>query len=113
YNFSDNFEGYSWTNGTPTARASDTHTGVYFAGNGAGFQVTAAADMTVKTLKFYVGTFAARGHLQAYLSDLSAAPYFDSTLENAGNGPSAVYTMNYRAASPGQKLILRYTVAES
>jgi hypothetical protein len=113
YNFSDNFEGYSWTDGTPTVSATDSHTGIYLVGLDTGFQVTAAADTTLKTLRLYVGTFAARGHLQAYLSDLSAPAYFDSTLANAGNGPSGVYTINYRAASTRQTLVLRYTVVES
>jgi hypothetical protein len=113
YNFSDNFEGYFWTGGTPTASATNSHTGIYSVGLDTGFQITAPADTAVRTLRFYVGTFAARGHLQAYLNDFSAAAYVDSTLENLGNGPSAVYTINYRAASPGSKLVLRYTVAES
>jgi hypothetical protein len=113
YNFSDNFEGYSWIGGTPTASATNSHTGIYAVGLDTGFQITATADTTVRTLRFYVGTFAARGHLQAYLNDFSAAAYVDSAPENLGNGPSAVYTISYRAASPGSKLVLRYTVAES
>jgi hypothetical protein len=112
FNYSDNLEGYSWAGGTPTAIANDTHTGVYFAGLGNGFEITVDADTTVKTLKLYVGAYAARGRLQAFLSDFSSPIYFDSSLENTGNGPSAVYTISFRASSPNQSLILRYKVIQ-
>ncbi len=112
FNYTDNVEGYSWSGGTPTSAATDTHTGLYFAGLGSGFQIAVDADTTVKTLKLYVGTYAARGRLQAFLSDFSSPVYFDSSVINAGNGPSAVYTITFRAASPNQSLILRYKVVE-
>jgi hypothetical protein len=110
FNYSDNLEGYSWTGGTPTSTANDSHTGLYFAGLNNGFEITVDADTTVKTLKLYVGAYAARGRLQGYLSDFSGPIYFDSSLQNSGNGPSAVYTINFRASSPNQSLVLRYKV---
>ena len=51
------------SNGTPIASVTNTPTGVYVVGSKNGFEVRAAADTTIKTLKLYLGTFAARGHL--------------------------------------------------
>jgi len=112
YSYSDNLEGYSWIGGTPNSSATDTHTGIYFAGLNSGFELAVAADTTVKILKLYVGTFGARGHLQAFLSDFSSPVYVDSSVQNSGNGPSGVYSISYRAASAGKNLILRYRVVE-
>jgi len=113
FNYSDNTEGYSWTGGTPNSSAVDTHTGVYFAGLDNGFQLSVAADTTVKTLKLYVGAFGGRGRLQAFLSDFSAPIYFDSTVQNDGTGPGGVYTINYRANAEGEALVLRYKLIGS
>ena len=46
---------YSWSGGTPTASASNTATGLYVIGVNNGFQITAPADTTIRTLKMYVG----------------------------------------------------------
>ena len=59
---------YSWSNGTPTA-SSNTDTGVFTYDVGNGFQVTAPADTTYKTLKLYVGLWSTGGRLEATLSD--------------------------------------------
>src|SRR5207245_4684458 len=47
--------GWSWSDGTPTATASNSTTGVYTSGIGAGFRVTAPADTTTRTLTLYLG----------------------------------------------------------
>lgn len=111
FSYADNVEGYSWSGGTPSAIVNDTHTGIYVAGVDNGFEITAAADTTVKTLKLYVGAYAAQGRLEGFLSDFSAPVYFNGSVINGGNGPGGVYTINYRAASADQTLILRYKVA--
>jgi hypothetical protein len=113
YSYYDNFTAYSWNNGTPVASASDTPSGVYVAGLKSGFEVRVAADTTLKTLKLYVGTYAARGRLRAYLTDLSTPVYFDQSLNNTNNGPDAVYTLRYQASAPGQFLVAQYIVADS
>src|SRR5207249_743024 len=69
------------------------------------------ADTTSKTLKLYVGTYGAQGKLLAFLSDLTAPTYQGTSLDNAGNGPGAVYTLNYSAASTGQMIIVRFRVS--
>ena len=116
YQFADNYNGYSWIDGTPEPRVTNTTTGVWCYGIpaiGTGFEFFVPADTTPRTLKVYVGTFAARGRFEATLSDGSAPPYSDSSLVNqtgTGNGPSGTYTLNYSAASSGQTVRIRWTV---
>src|SRR5947208_2374787 len=91
YQFADNANGYSWSDGTPTAVVTNTTTGVWAYGTpliGSGFQITAAADTSVRTLKVYVGAFGARGKFEAFLSDGSAGGYTNTSLFNRANGPS-------------------------
>ncbi|MFN0277202.1 MAG: peptidoglycan DD-metalloendopeptidase family protein [Pyrinomonadaceae bacterium] len=100
---------YSWSGGTPTASASNTDTGIYVIGLNNGFQVTAPANTTPRTLKMYLGLYAATGRFEASLSDGSDLTYIDTSLSNSGSSSNAVYTLNYRAASAGQTLTIRWT----
>jgi hypothetical protein len=114
YQFADNYNGYTWSDGTPVLAVTNTTTGVWAYGVpnlGTGFEFTVPADMTTRTLKVYVGAFAARGAFTASLSDGSASPYSNSSLANLmGNGPSGTYTITYAAASAGQTLRVRWTL---
>ena len=47
--------GFTWNDGTPTATATNSTTGVYTNGNGTGFRITVPADLTTRTLRFYCG----------------------------------------------------------
>jgi len=80
---------------------------VYTFGLNDGFEITVPADTLMRTLKVYVGLYGAQGNFQAWLTDLSAPAYTDTTLSNLGNG-YAVYTLTYVAASPGQALVVWY-----
>jgi hypothetical protein len=114
YQFADNANGYSWSDGTPTASVTNSTTGVWAYGTpliGSGFQISAPADTATRTLKVYVGAFKARGQFEAYLSDGSARGYINTSLFNMGNGPSGVYTITYSAAAAGQQLIVRWTLS--
>ncbi len=112
YQFADNFNGYSWVDGAPTATVSNTTTGVYVVGLLNGFGFTVPATTTQRTLKVYVGAFGAQGELVASLSDHSA-PNFTGTDEvNPSNGPSGVYALTYAANSAGAILTVRYTVSQ-
>ena len=67
YQFSDNYNGYSWSDGTPVTAVTNTTTGVWAYGvpsAGTGFEFTVPADTTIRTLKVFVGAFAARGLLR-------------------------------------------------
>jgi len=104
---------YSWSNGTPTASATNTPTGVYKVGTGSGFEVTVPADTTSRTLKLYIGLWDAQGKLEATLSDGSAASYVDTTLINQTATSNGLYTLTYQAGSAGQTLRIRWTVQAS
>ena len=108
--FDDNFTGYSWSNGTPEQSATGTTSGIYVIGEGNGFEISFPADTTVKTLKVYVGAYAARMRFEAALSDGSAAPYVDESFENLSDGPNRIYTLNFAADSAGQQLTVRFWV---
>jgi len=115
YQFADNYNDYSWSDGTPTASVTNTPTGVWAYGvptRNSGFQFTVPADTTLRTLKVYVGAFAARGNFEASLSDNGASAYSDPTLVNMGNGPSGVYSISYAAQSAGQRLTIKWTLSQ-
>jgi hypothetical protein len=82
---------------------------VFVIGLNNGFQVTVPADTTAKTLKLYVGLWAAGGRLEATLSDGSASAYLDTSLSSSGT-LNGVYTLTYQAATSGQTLTVKWTV---
>jgi hypothetical protein len=113
YQYADNSNGYSWGDGFPETAVTNTTTGVWAFGTpaiGSGFLFTVPADTTPRTLKAYVGVFAAVGRIEVSLSDASAPPYTNATLVNLRNGPGRVYTIDYAADSPGQTLTVRWVL---
>lgn len=111
--YADNYTAYSWSDGTPTATTDGTHTGVFRTNLSSGFQLTFPADTTPRVLRLYVGAYAARGRLLAYLSDFSAQPYIDnSVFDVSWDNEYAVYTIAYAAASAGQQLHVSYRSTE-
>jgi hypothetical protein len=111
YQLFDNFNGYSWTDGTPRAGITNTTTGVYIFGVNNGFEIQVPATNAFRTLRLHVGVYAGRGKMQAFVSDYSAAVVSDASVSNLNNGPGGIYTITYKASSLGQKLIARYTLA--
>ncbi len=109
--YANNPFGFSWTDGQPNGIITNTATGVYTVGAGNGFQVMVPADTSARTVTLYAGVFKAQANVTASLSDFSAPPYVNTTLQNAANSASAAYTITYQAASPGQ--ILTLTVVEA
>ena len=112
YQFGDNFNGYSWSDGTPTASITNTITGVWMYGKSNGFELKFPADTTLKTLKIYVGTFGAVGKFTATLPGATSI-YSDSSITNVSNGPGGVYTLDFAADAPGQILTMTYMVEET
>jgi len=117
YQYNDNWNGYTWYDGLPGGSVTNTTTGVwaynYPSPSGSGFQFTAPADTSPKTLQVFVGAYAAQGQLRASLSDGSAPDFTsqpNSTVNNQGSGPGGVFTLNYSAGSPGQLLTVTWTV---
>lgn len=110
YRFEDNANGYTWSDGTPTASATDTYTGLYVVGLNNGFLLSAPAGPATNTLRLHVGAFGARGRLLAFLGDFTAPVFLDTSIENFASGPGGVCTLRYAAASTGQTLTVRFTV---
>ena len=96
---------YDWSDGTPTA-SNSTDTFVYQPGVGRGFELSAPADTSARTLVVYVGGSGATGRLEARLSDASA-PVYSETVSAAGNFDRRL-TLSYRAASAGQTLTVTW-----
>src|ERR1051326_270697 len=89
FQYADNYNGYSWSDGVPTERAANTTTGVWMYGKGNGFELQFPADPAPKILKLYVGTFGAMGTFTATLNGTSLS-YSDSSITNENNGPGGV-----------------------
>ncbi|MGC4038461.1 MAG: Ig-like domain-containing protein [Chitinophagaceae bacterium] len=100
----------TWTDGTPTATGSNKN-GIYITGIGKGFQVTAPADLTQRTLKVYVGGWQSGGTLTASLSDASAPDYSNTSISSSTGQYNAVYTLTYKAGSAGKLLTVKWVQA--
>ena len=109
-----------WSDGAPTAAVSDSHSGLWLNGVGHGYRFSAPADARERTLRVYVSGIEGAGcTLTAHLSDGSApdyvSPTFDGNLSNAWSavpgGFVGAYTLRYRAAGPGQTLVVTWTLA--
>ena len=106
--YTDNFTAFSWSDGTPLLATNGTPTGVFITGMSNGFSLTTPADWLPRTLRLYVGGYGVQGKFQAYLSDLSASPYTDTSVSNVYGNSFVVYTIHYRAASLNQQLNVVY-----
>ena len=98
---------YTWTDGTPTGSASTT-AGLYFSGSGNAVEFNVAADTTPRTLRLHLGGYQARGRIEVTLSDGTVAP-FVTTVQDLANPFDRTLTVDFRAASPGQTLTVRFT----
>ena len=102
---------FGWSSGTPTSYENYTSTGIYVSGEGNGFEVVLPAGTAQKTLKLYVGAWSGRGRLEASLSDGSVAPYV-VTIDNRYGVIDRVVTLNFKALSNDQTLVVRYILEE-
>jgi hypothetical protein len=108
-NYPNNPNGYTWTDGTPDASATNSTTGVYIPGLGSGFKISAPADATTRTLTVYAGVFRSQGKMVAHLSDGSAPDFMDTTLNNQAGSSGAAYSFTYKAGSSAQQLVITFT----
>lgn len=106
------FATYAWRDGAVQAQAR-TRSGIAVAGAGNGFELSAPADTTTRTLRVYVAAHDARGRLTATLSDGSRPEYADDEVDSAVGGTSGVYTLVYRAATAAATVRVRYTLERS
>jgi hypothetical protein len=110
YEFGNNAQGFTWTDGTPTSAETNTTTGVYVGGLGDGFEVDVAAEQTNRLFNLYAGVYTPGGnlaslHLEASLSDGSAPIFIDESVNGIEN---VRYSMAFAAGSPNQSLIVKY-----
>ena len=97
-----------WNDGTPVS-AGSANEAVSVSGTGRGLAVTAPADQAPRKLVLFVGAANANGRLVARLSDQSASEFVNVPVRKVGSLWSGVYTLTYRAASPGQTLKVEWT----
>jgi hypothetical protein len=109
--YNNNANGYSWSDGTPTANAVASMTGIYIVGTGNGFTLTVPADTTSRTVKVYAGGWMSAGTLTAHLSDGSAADYTDSSFSNLAASYCVVYAITYKAGAANQNLTVNWRMA--
>jgi hypothetical protein len=102
---------FSWSGGTPDTSVTNTQNQLYTTSVGAGFQFQVPAGTGQQTIQIYVGmTGATSGKLQAHLSDGSSPDYIDTGATSAGSYQEFIYSISYRAASPGQTLTLTWSL---
>jgi len=111
--------GASWTDGAPVARQDDTHASLWLNNVGYGYRFTAPADTSEHVLRVYAGGIEGAGcTLTAHLSDGSAPDYVSNTFNGnlsfdfaaVPDNFTGVYTLRYRAASPGQTLTVTWAL---
>lgn len=98
---------YAWTDGMPKA-AVTTGAGLYIAGLNKGYEVRVPADTNERNLVVYLGGYKTRGQLEVRLSD-DSAPAYSVEVEDLKTAFDRRLALSYRAAKPGQELIVRYT----
>ncbi len=108
FQYSDNYNGYTWSDGFPTLSATNTTTGIYLLGRNDGYQFTVPADTTTRVLKVYVGAYGAGATFNASLSD--GGSYTSTAVTYAANGPAGLYTLTYAGASSNQTLTVKFTL---
>jgi len=104
---------FSWYGGAPIVEATDVRAGEYMGLANNGFQITVAADQTIRTLKLYVSVHQGQAKLTATLSDTNAPIYEDTNFNTYGGwnqSKFAVYTLTYEATAPNQFLTITYTL---
>jgi hypothetical protein len=102
---------FRWTGGSPVNDSDGTPTGIRTCDEGNGFTLSAPASKSARTLRLYVGAFAARGRLEAKLSTGGGTEV--AKLEQRDNAmATAVFEVTYRASQDG-KLNLSWITEET
>lgn len=100
---------FDWNNGSPVSSATQS-TPELNAGVGTVIQLTAPADVTVKTLKLYIGLWGPT-KIDAAVSDGSAAP-ITTMVGNDVSEADELFSLDYRAASTGQTITVTITALQ-
>lgn len=108
HRLTDSATQWSWSDGTPTERTNNTTTGIYFSGMTNGFELTLPADPVPRTVRIYTMMYGCAEDFQAWLTDFSATPFFDTSFDDVYGSRATLYTLTYAAASTGQSLKVRF-----
>jgi hypothetical protein len=107
---------FQWSDGTPTASASNATGGIQHDGQGhiasnagEGFSFTVPADTATSTLRIYADTHGGTSQLTATLSDGSAVPVVFNAFA-AGTDDAECFTIQYAAGSASQTLTVTFTL---
>ena len=101
---------FTWSDGTPTLTGDGLgnggsyfpNTGNSITGVGDGYQITVPASTKLQILHVFTGCYSALANFNAALSDNSAPPYNDQSMDDeTGNGFNGVYTILFAAGSAG------------
>ncbi len=111
--YDNNYTAFSWSDGVPLATTNGSTTGLFVTGAANGFEISAPADTRLRTLKVYTGLYGAQANFEAFLTDFSGRAFTDTSLSNVFGNRYVVYTIDYAAASPGQRLIVRQTIGNA
>jgi hypothetical protein len=105
---------FSWSDGTPTSTADDVVGGVFIdtdRASGDGLRFSVAAGTAPRRLTVYVGGWCARLRFEAALT---GAPPFSHKFDVPGEDWStAVYQLDFAAASEGGSLTVTYLIDEN
>lgn len=100
---------------TPSSSSGDeaisTSALLYFTGVGNGYQFTAPADLTKRTLRIYLGGWRSRSKIEAFLSD-NSAPAYVVILDDPNGTIDRLVVLTYSAAGSGQTLTIRHTLLD-
>jgi hypothetical protein len=105
-------DSFSFEDGTPDTTESGISPCAYVDGLNNGFQFTVTADATPRTLRVYLGADYGVVKLHAFLSDGSAPPVVDASLNTQDAATDTVYTINFSSASAGQTLTVQFTLEQ-
>ncbi len=103
----------NWSGGSPVESGAAHSGGAALSplSDGSGLEFDVPAGIDTHTLRVYVLVARGTGKLQAWLSDHSAPVFSDASVDQTQDGKAiGVYTLRYRAASPAQRLTLRWTL---
>ena len=109
--YADDPRAMAWRDGSPVATGT-SNDGETMSGTGNGFQISAPADTSTRTLTIYLGASSATGTLKAHLSDGSVVD-FKASFGGKSRQWDGVCTISYRAASAGQTISVTFTQASS
>jgi hypothetical protein len=96
--FAQEFTGFSWMGGTPTAVMAETRSAATIPRMGSGYRFTVGCDGGTHTLRVYLGGYASRGRFEARITGTTLS-YGDQARMSFSDWV-AMYVVEFRCAKP-------------